>query len=400
MEQTKLGVQTLAIHAGEQPDPTTKAASPNLVMSTTYVTGADIAFSVEGAGEDDPHIYTRWSNPTVDQLETKLAILEGAEAGLCFASGMAAINALFVHFLSNGDRLVMSDVAYAGASELTNYILPNMGIDIVKVDMTDLAAVAGAIAPDIKLVYLETPVNPIMRLTDIRAVAAIAHNAGVPVAVDSTFATPIATQPLALGADFVIHSLTKYIGGHGDALGGAILGPKAVLTDLRRRINVRLGGVLSPFNAWLILRGAATLPLRMKAHADNAGQVAQFLEGHPAVRRVIYPGLPSHPQHDLARQQMKNFSGMLTFQVEDGPRTAHILAERLNIWHYAVSLGHHRSLIFFMNTNDLLQTSFRLSPAQLDSYRTFAGDGIFRVSVGLEDADDLCQDLAQALSGV
>jgi methionine-gamma-lyase len=239
-----------------------------------------------------------------------------------------------------------------------------------------------------------------MRLTNITAVAIIAHKAGVPVAVDSTFATPIATQPIACGADYVIHSLTKYIGGHGDALGGALLGPRDVLTDVRRQINVRLGGILSPFNAWLILRGAATLPLRMKAHADNAMQVAKFLEAHPKVKRVVYPGLSSHPQHDLAQQQMKNFSGMLTFQVEEGQRAAQVLAERLEIWHYAVSLGHHRSLIFYLPTDELLQTSFRLNKQQATAYRDFAGDGIFRVSVGLEDADDLCRDLEQALSAL
>lgn len=393
-----LGMKTLAIHAGERPDPVTKAATPNLVMSTTYVTGADVAFSIEDAGENDPYVYTRWSNPTLDQLEEKLAILEGAEACLTFGSGMAAISALFLHFLSSGDRLVMSDVAYAGAAELTNDLLPKMGIEIVKVDMTNLEALAAAITPETKLVYIETPANPIVRLTDIAAVAAIAHDAGAPLAVDSTFATPIATRPIELGADYVIHSLTKYIGGHGDALGGALLGPADVLTKVRRHINVHFGGVLSPFNGWLIMRGAATLPLRMRAHEEGALQVAGFLEEHLKVKRVIYPGLPSHPQHQLARRQMKNFSGMLTFQVEDGQRAARLLAERLRIWHYAVSLGHHRSLIFYMSTDELLQSSFRLNEPQAAAYRDYAGQGIFRVSVGLEDAEDLCRDLEQGLS--
>ena len=400
MDKPKLGVQTLAILAGERPDPVTKAASPNLVMSTTYVTGADVAFSIEGAGEDAPYVYTRWSNPTVAQLEEKLAALEGAESCVAFASGMAAISALFLHFLSSGDRLVMSDVAYAGAAELTNDLLPKLGIEIVKVDTTNLEALTAAITPETKLVYIETPANPIMRLTDIAAVTSIAHDAGIPLAVDSTFATPIATQPLALGADFVIHSLTKYIGGHGDALGGALLGPAEVLTKIRHQINVHFGGVLSPFNAWLIMRGAATLPLRMKAHEAGAMQVAQFLEQHPKVKRVMYPGLPSHPQHQLARQQMNNFSGMLTFQVEDGQQAARLLAEGLTIWHYAVSLGHHRSLIFYLSTNELFQSSFHLNEQQSTSYRDFAGDGIFRVSVGLEDAEDLCGDLEQVLSAL
>jgi methionine-gamma-lyase len=398
VKKSELGEQTLAIHAGERPDPVTKAASPNLVMSTTYVTGADIAFSIEGAGEDDPYVYTRWSNPTVDQLEEKLAILEGAETCLTFGSGMAAISTLFLYFLNSGDRLVMSDVAYTGASELTNEILPKMGVDIVKVNMTDLEALSEAITPETKLVYIETPANPILRLTDIAAVAAVAHQAGVPVAVDSTFATPVSTRPIDLGADFVVHSLTKYIGGHGDALGGALLGSREVLTNLRRQVNVRLGGILSPFNAWLILRGAATLPLRMKAHEIGATQVARFLEDHPKVKRVLYPGLASHPEHELARQQMKNFSGMLTFQVEDGPRTAQILAKRLAIWHYAVSLGHHRSLLFYLPTDEMLKNSYRLDRPQAAAYRAYAGDGIFRVSVGLEDGDDLCRDLEHGLA--
>jgi methionine-gamma-lyase len=203
-----------------------------------------------------------------------------------------------------------------------------------------------------------------------------------------------------LGADFVIHSLTKYIGGHGDALGGALLGPKAELDALRQQIGVRLGGVISPFNAWLILRGAATLPLRMKAHEAGARQVAQFLEGHPQVTQVMYPGLSSHPQHRLAQRQMENFSGMLTFQVAEGRQAARLLAERLKIWHYAVSLGHHRSLLFYLPTAELLTTSFKLSERQAKSYRDFAGEGIFRVSVGIEDPDDLCQDLEQALAAI
>ncbi|MCL4167476.1 UNVERIFIED_CONTAM: hypothetical protein GTU68_002183, partial [Idotea baltica] len=212
----------------------------------------------------------------------------------------------------------MSDVAYAGASELANEILPKMGIRISRVDMSDLAAVAQAIHADTKLVYVETPCNPICRLTDIAAVVQLARKVGAKVAVDSTFATPMATLPIQLGADFVIHSLTKFLGGHGDAIGGAVLGGKADLLALQQSTLVRMGGIISPFNAWLVLRGLATFPLRMRAHEENARQVAQFLEAHPKVKRVIYPGLTSHPQHALAKAQMCNFSGMLTFQVEDG----------------------------------------------------------------------------------
>ena len=396
--QFPVGDQTLAIHAGEAPDPVTHASSPNLVMSTTYIVDTDTKFSVEGLQENDPWIYTRWGNPTVHQLEEKLAALEEAETAIAFASGMGAITTLLFHLLRPGDHAVVSDVAYAALSEITNDMIPEYGIEITKVNTSDIASVKNAIRANTKLVYIETPCNPLLRLTDIKAVADLAHAAGAQLAVDSTFATPLATKPLQLGADFVIHSLTKYIGGHGDALGGAILGSKAYLTPLRKKTAIRFGGTLSPFNAWLILRGAATFPLRMRAHQENALKVAQYLESHPKVERVIYPGLPSHPQHELAKRQMKNFSGMLTFRVKDGAAQAKIFAEKLQVIHYAVSLRHHRSLIFFLNANDLLQTSFKFNtPEQLASWKEFAGDGLFRVSVGLEDADDLIKDLEQAL---
>ena len=398
-----LGVQTLAVHAGEVPDPVTGASAPNLVMSTTFVVEADTGFSVEGMNDfpqesNDPFVYTRWGNPTIRQLEEKLASLEGAETAVAFASGMSAATALLLHTLKSGDHAVVSDVAYAAVSEATNELFPGLGIGISKVDTSDVDAVREALRPNTKLLYIETPCNPLLRLTDIAAAAEIAHNAGVRLAVDSTFATPLATKPLSLGADFVIHSLTKYLGGHGDALGGAILGRAADLAPLRKKTSIRLGGTLSPFNAWLILRGMATLPLRMKAHEENALRVAAFLENHPRVTGVIYPGLSSHPQHELARRQMHNFSGMVTFQTPNGKETAAQLAEKLKIIHYAVSLGHHRSLVFYLHSEDLLKTSFKLStPKQFESWKQFAGEGIFRLSVGLEDAEDIIADLEQAL---
>jgi methionine-gamma-lyase len=323
--------------------------------------------------------------------------LEEAETAIAFASGMAAITALLLHRLKAGDHSVVSDVAYAALSEMTNEMIPGLGVAITKVDTSDTEALRKALQPNTKLIYIETPCNPLLRLTDIAAVAEIAHSAGAQLAVDSTFATPAATKPLLLGADFVIHSLTKYLGGHGDALGGVLLGRKSDLTPLRKKTAIRLGGVISPFNAWLIMRGIATFPIRMRVHQENALKVATFLEQHPKVTRVIYPGLPSHPQYELARRQMKNFSGIITFQVENGRETARELAEKLQIIHYAVSLGHHRSLIFYLHGEDLLQSSFRLAtPAQSASWNAFAGNGIFRLSVGLEDADDLIADLGQA----
>jgi methionine-gamma-lyase len=206
------------------------------------------------------------------------------------------------------------------------------------------------------------------------------------------------TRPIDFGADFVIHSLTKYIGGHGDALGGALLGPWEALSRLNEEALVHYGGVISPFNAWLVMRGIATLPLRMQAHSRNAMQVAEFLEGHPAVKRVNYPGLPSHPQRDLARRQMCGFSGMLSFQVEDGPALAARMIDDLRVIHYAVSLGHHRSLVYWIGTEAIMESSYRLEGAQLEAFREFAGEGVMRLSVGLEDAEDLCRDLDAVLA--
>ncbi|MDR0430338.1 MAG: PLP-dependent aspartate aminotransferase family protein [Tannerellaceae bacterium] len=393
------GFSTKAIHAGESPDPITGASSPNLVMSTTFIADTDAGFSVEGMEDDNSWIYTRWGNPTIHQLEEKLAALEESETAVAFSSGMGAITALLFHLLKAGDHAIISDVAYAALSEITNEMIPQLGIEITKVNTSDPEAIKEVLKPTTKLVYIETPCNPLLRLTDITAVADIARSVGAKLAVDSTFASPAATKPLQLGADFVIHSLTKYLGGHGDALGGAILGNKNDLTPLRKKTAIRLGGSLSPFNAWLILRGIATFPIRMRVHQENALKIATFLEQHPKVKRVIYPGLPSHPQHELAKKQMKNFSGIITFQVENGKEQVKEIAEKLKVIHYAVSLGHHRSLIFYMNNKDLLQTSFHFStPQQLDSWKQFAGEeGIFRLSIGLEDADDLISDLKQAL---
>lgn len=392
------GVQTRAVHAGEGPDQVTGASSPNLVMSTTFVLDeAGGSFSGLCSGGDERYVYSRWANPTVHQLEAKLASLEGAEAAVAFSTGLGAATALLFHLLAEGEHMVVSDVAYAGLAELVRDTLTRLGVEVTPADLSDLEDLRRALRPKTRLVWAETPANPILRLTDIRAVAEIAHGSGAALVVDSTFATPIATRPIELGADYVLHSLTKYIGGHGDALGGAILGRAEPLAKLRQDTSIHLGASLSPFNAWLILRGMATLPLRMAAHARNALQIAQFLESHPKVTRVIYPGLASHPQAELARRQMANFSGMIAFQAQDAQRVAQQLAERLDVFHYAVSLGHHRSLIFYLTTDDLQKNSFRLDADHLARYRAFAGDGLFRVSVGLEDAEDLCADLNQAM---
>ena len=393
---------TTAIHGGEAPDPATGASAPPIHMSSTFVSEDVAGFSahdLDDAGEG--FIYSRWGNPSVAMLEAKIAALQGTEDCLCLASGMAAATAIFLTFLSAGDHVVVSDVSYAGVAELARETLPRLGIEVTMVDMSDLEAVSAAIRPTTRLVHTETPVNPIMRLTDLKAVSDLAHTVGALHSCDATFASPLGLDPAGLGIDLVIHSITKYIGGHGDAVGGAIAGRADLIADLRKEAAIHHGGVLSPFNAWLIARGAATLPLRMKAHQEGATQVARWLEAHPAVTRVMYPGLPSHPQHELAVRQMTNFSGMVSFQVgsaETGRKIARQMIDRLEVIHYAVSLGHHRSLIFWMETGPLMETSFRLRDKQLISYKNYAGDGIFRLSVGLEDAEDLIADLENALA--
>ena len=397
LDLNNVGPRTCAIHAGEIPDPVTGASSPNIVMSTTFVTDGPEGFSAYELDEDSPFVYTRLGNPTVRQLEQKLAALEGSEAALCFASGMAAAAAIFMTLLSNGDHVIVSDVSYAGIAELVRDTLPRMGVEVSLVNTAKIEEVQAAVQDNTRLIFIDTPCNPLLRLTDIAAVATIAKAAGALVAVDNTFATPLGTKPLALGADIVMHSASKFLCGHGDAIGGAVCASAEIVQKLAIEATVHYGGILSPFNAWLIARGIATLPLRLKAHEETALEVAAFLENHPKVERVNYPGLASHPQHELAKRQMSSFSSMLSFQVKggeaEGKAMAFRMAEKLSIIHYAVSLGHHRSLICWMPTESLLQTSFRVDASSEADYRVFAGDGLFRFSIGLEDAQDLCRDL-------
>ncbi|EAU67445.1 methionine gamma-lyase [Stigmatella aurantiaca DW4/3-1] len=368
-------------------------------MSTTFRADPEgVGFSSTDMGEQSPFFYARWSTPTVRTLERRLADLEGGEDALCFASGMAAISGLLLHLLKPGDHLILSDVCYAGTAEFARGMLRRYGVEVTPVDLSEPQELRAALRPTTKLVYAETPCNPLLKLTDLAAVSALAHEAGALLAVDATLATPIGLRPLTLGADFVLHSLTKYIGGHGDVLGGVIIGGKSALAALRQEALVHLGAVLHAFPAWLILRSLSTLPQRMAAHAATARAVAGFLETHPRVRRVLYPGLDSHPQAALARQQMSNTSGMVTFQTEEGPAMARQLARKLKLIQYAVSLGKPHSLLFYLPTEDLQRSSFQLPPELLARYRAWAGDGVFRLSVGLEAPEDLIRDLEQALS--
>lgn len=391
------GVSTQAIHAGEDKRSSAGASAPDLVMSSSFLIDEEVSFSANNLDAESPYIYTRWANPTIAQLEEKLAVLERAEASIALASGMAATTAVLLQFLSSGDHLVISSTNYPGTAEFARQSLPRFGIDVTPVDTREPGNIEKAIRKETKMIWLETPSNPLLRLADIAAASTIAKQQGALLVVDSTFATPIATRPLELGADLVVHSLTKYIGGHGDAMGGSISGSKSLISELRGEALTHYGGVISPFNAWLIMRGMATLPMRMRAHEENALAVAGFLEDHSKVEAVVYPGLESHPQHDLAKRQMDVFSGMLSFRVADAKRVAERMMSKLDVIHYAVSLGHHRSLIYLMDTEDLMGSSYQLQGADLDEYLTTAGDGLFRLSVGLEDSTDLCADLERVL---
>jgi cystathionine beta-lyase/cystathionine gamma-synthase len=393
-------LDTDAIHAGLDPDSQGGALSVPLHMAASYKLpgfGIKLFEALMMETEKAAHVYTRWSNPTLRALEERLAALEGAEAAVVFARGMAAISAILFNFLGSGDHVVASEVCYAGAVELLGGHLPRFGIEVTLVDTSDLEQVRRAIRPNTRLVYVETPANPILRIADIRGLADVAHEAGALLAVDSTFASPVLQKPIELGADFVVYSLTKYLNGHNDALGGAILGPQEGVHKIRKETLVHLGGSLSPFNAWLILRGLETLSLRMKKHCENAMLIARFLEGHPEVSRVIYPGLESHPHHELAVQQMTDFGGMIAFQLKRGLGAGINLAEKIRLFTYASSLGHPNSLLFFYPYDLYVDAAPYLDKENKDRIREWVGEGLFRASIGLENTDDLIADLDQAL---
>jgi cystathionine gamma-synthase len=400
-EATMDEFETLAVHAGEEADPTTGALRLPLHMATTFKLppfGIKLFDALMMESAHAPHAYTRWSNPTLRALEDRLTALEGAQAAVVTATGMAAVSALIFTFLSSGDHLIASEVCYAGSVELFGLHLPRFGIQVSLVDTSDAEQVRAALRPNTRMIYVETPANPILRIADISALAQIAHSAGALLAVDSTWAGPVNQRPLALGANYVIHSLTKYLNGHGDALGGAVLGPVEGIQRIRKEMLVHLGGALSPFNAWLILRGLVTLPMRCERHNQNGLEVAHFLEAHPRVSRVFYPGLESHPHHELAKRQMSGFGGMITFQLKGGLGAAITMAEKIRVFSYATSLGHAHSLLFYYPTDLYVDAAPYLSSEQKTRIREWTGEGILRASVGLENVKDLIADLDQALN--
>jgi cystathionine gamma-lyase len=381
---------TRAIHVGQEPDPATGATIVPIYQTSTY--------TQDEVGVHRGYDYSRTVNPTRSALEKQLASLEDGAFASAFASGVAATTAV-LSALSAGDHAVVSDDLYGGTYRLFSHVLARYGLEFTYVDMTDLAAVRAAVRPNTKLLWVETPTNPMLKLVDLRAVAALrsalggSGNARKPIlAVDNTFATPYFQQPLSLGADVVVHSTTKYIGGHSDVIGGVAITSDRDLYDILRFYQNSAGAIPGPHDAWLTMRGAKTLAVRMREHERNARQVAEFLEQHPSVARVYYPGLASHPQHELARRQMSGFGGMVSFVLEGAPARGIDFAKRLKYFSLAESLGGVESLICHP-----ARMTHGSIPKE-DRERRGITDGLLRLSVGIEDVDDLITDLEQALA--
>ena len=374
---------TVCIHAGQEPDPSTGAIITPIYQTSTYVQ--------EELGKHKGYEYARTQNPTRTVLEANLAAIEGGKAAFAFASGMSATNAIASR-LSAGDHVVVTDNTYGGTFRLFDKVMTRYGITFTYVDTSDLRAVKSAITPETKLVFIETPTNPVLRLTDIAAVADLAHSKGAILAVDNTFASPCLQRPIALGADLVMHSTTKYLSGHSDTIGGCVVAVRDEDIEWLRFIQNSAGAILSPFDSWLVLRGTKTVALRMVQHSANGQALAEFLERHPKVTRAIYPGLSSHPQHALARRQMPNgFGGMLSFEVESFEKAREVL-NRFKLMALAESLGGVETLVCHPAT----MTHASVPPERRQAIGL--SDSLIRISAGIEDIEDLKADLEQALA--
>jgi cystathionine gamma-lyase len=371
-------LETLAIHAGQRPDPTTGAIMTPVYLTSTYVQ--------EGPGQHKGFEYSRTRNPTRDALEGCLAALEGARHGLAFGSGLAATDAV-LHSLSAGDHVLYSDDVYGGTFRLFDKVYRSHGLSFDAVDMTDPARVEAALRPETRLVWIESPTNPMLKIVDLGVVARIARARGARTVVDNTFATPFFQRPLEHGIDAVVHSTTKYLNGHSDVVGGAVLTSDDELASRLRFLQNAVGAVPGPLDAFLVLRGLKTLPVRMERHARNALQIARALEGHRQVERVTYPGLASHPQHALAARQMTGFGGMLTFVVRGGLPAARAFLGAVRIFACAESLGGVESLI----EHPAIMTHASVPPET--RRRLGIDDGLIRASVGIEAVEDLLDDL-------
>ena len=378
------GLATRAIHAGQSPDPTTGAIMPPIYQTSTYVQPE--------LGRHLGYEYARVQNPTREALEGNLAGLEGGAHGIAFASGLAAIEAV-IKTLDAGDHVVSEENTYGGTNRMFTRVLARLGIQFTFVDSRDPQQVRDAFRPETRLLHLETPTNPMMRLCDLTAMAEIAHEHEALVMVDNTFATPYNQRPLEFGADIVVHSTTKYLNGHSDVIGGALVLNDDELAEAIHFVRKSTGAVPGPMDAWLVLRGTKTLHVRMRAHNENGLAVARFLEEHPAIEAVHYPGLPSHPQHELAQAQMSGFTGMVSAELGSGERAKRFV-DRTRLFALAESLGGVESLIGV----PAIMTHASVPPDRRDAMGVT--DGLVRLSVGIEGIDDLLEDLGQALEGL
>jgi len=373
---------TKAIHAGQEPDPTTGAVSVPIYQTSTY--------AQQGIGKHKGFEYARTQNPTRSALEANLAALEGGRAGFAFASGMAATNAVMT-LLRAGDHVIVSDNTYGGTFRLFDKVLRKFGLEFSYVDAREPQNVEDAARTETRMVFIETPTNPVMSLVDIRAVAEITRRRGVRLVVDNTFMSPYFQRPLELGADIVVHSTTKYLNGHSDSIGGAVILNDEEDIRAMAFIQNSAGAIISPMDAWLVMRGTKTLAVRMRQHDENGRMVAQFLSEHPKVRHVYYPGLESHPQHELARRQMSGFGGMISFETGSLENASRVL-EGVRLCTLGESLGGVETLISHP------ATMTHASVPDVERDRLGITDGLVRISVGIEDVDDIIADLDKALS--
>jgi len=380
----KQGFSTRAIHAGQEPEPATGAVNVPIYASSTYVQ--------EEIGKHKGYEYSRVSNPTRDRLETNLAALEGGVASRVFASGMAAINAV-ASMLKAGDHVVAGRNLYGGTPRLFNQVLANFGLKFTYVDTSDLNAVKLALQSNTRLVFLETPTNPLMELCDLRALSEACHMFGAEVVVDNTFMSPFFQRPIELGADMVIHSTTKFLNGHSDGLGGVVVCTKQEQADKLAFLQKAAGAIMSPFECWLILRGVKTLAVRMLQHDSNGRKVAGYLSKHNKVKKVFYPGLPSHPQHELAKRQMSGFGSMICFET-GSLANANKMLRKVRVCSLGESLGGVETLISHP------ATMTHAAVGEEGRAKIGITDGMVRISVGIEDVDDIVADLDQALAAI
>ncbi len=397
MKTKNLSFNARAIHAGSEPDSSTGAHVAPIYRTSTYVMENVEKAIIAGYGDvEGIYAYTRYSNPTVDAVQRKIAALENAEACLMAASGMCAITTALLAVLNAGDHLVAGNTIYGGTFAFVKNIIPRFGIEATTVSITGegVENIRKAMKPNTKVVYIETPCNPTLGITDIKRAAEIAHEAGALLFVDNTFATPYLQNPLSLGADIVLHSTTKYLNGHGDVLGGAIVGSKELVHKIDADFMKYMGGIMSPADASELSKGIKTLGARMDRHCENARKVAEFLDAHDMVEKVLYPGLESHPGYEIAKRQMKDFGGMMSFNVRGGFEAGKKLMDSVRMISLATSLG---------NVDSLIQHSASMSHASMSMEEREAvgiADGQVRLSVGIEEAEDIIRDLDQALNNV